>query len=217
MPLRGRPADRYLLRRVGRPAIWEKGLLCPYLAENGQHPTFCPYCSGGRGYQYVDAQKIYVLFTSDHRDNPFDMAGAWERGECGATIAAHCEVADQDRLVPQDDPVTYDMVIERGGSSIDGLRVPNVDELLYVRGVSVGYTVGTDCKLSQAQSGDYQVEWLGAREPIAGQKYTVRLRVRPTWIVQGPPMVRALGPGKSRQLPLRVSLKRFDKAVAREG
>ena len=109
------------------------------------------------------------------------------------------------------------MVVERGAGLVDSLRVPHVEELVYVQGLAQPYTVGTDCKLSQAANGDYQVEWLGTQSPTTGAKYSVRLLIYPTWIVTGTPMVRSFGPGKKNQLMLRVPLSRFDRAVEPEG
>ncbi|MEA3224961.1 MAG: hypothetical protein U9Q07_03355 [Planctomycetota bacterium] len=215
--LRGRRIDRAFLRRVGRPATWEKGLLCPNISDDGRHPYSCPYCSGGRGYQYVDPQTIKALFTSDDREEKFDLVGAWEHGKCEATVAANYAIADQDRLVSQDDPVAYSLVVERGSGDVDVLRVPHAVELVYVQGLTQGYTVGADCKLSQNENGDYHIEWLEAQAPTATDKYTVRLLIYPTWIVIGTPMIRSFGPGKRNQLMLRVPLQRFDRVVSREG
>jgi len=217
MTLRGRQFDRALLRRVGRPATWEKGMLCPNIGDDGRHPYACPYCSGSRGYQYLDSTTLQCLFTSDSRKTPFDLAGAWEQGEATGTIAANYEVHDQDRIVAQDDPVSYNLTLERGSGASDTLRTPHVEQLVFVRGLDATYTIGTDCKVElDATSGDYKITWLGVTKPTAGDKYSVRLRVKPVWVVQGSPMVRAFGPGKRNQLLLRVKLQRFDRVVPRD-
>lgn len=215
--LRGRRIDRALLRRVGRPCTWEKGVLCPNLKEDGQHPYTCPYCAGGRGYLYKDPQELQILFTSDARREDFDLAGAWERGECTATVGAHVPIGDQDRIIIEDDPIRDTEHVTRGAGGSDILRFPYVEELVFVQGVSSTYTIGTDCSLSVASDGTSSIVWSGSNVPTAGDNYAVIAMLKPVWIVQGHPMVRAFGKAKSNQLPLRVKLGRFDKAVPREG
>ena len=214
--LRGRRIDRALLRRVGRPCTWEKGVVCPNIREDGQHPYSCSYCSGGRGYLYKDPQEIKILFTSDSRKEDFDLAGAWERGECTATVAAHIHIGDQDRIIIDDDPIRDSAQVERGSGISDLMRFQHVQELVLVQGVSVTYTIGTDCSLSVDSNGDSSIVWSGSTVPAAGEIYSVLATVKPVWVVQGHPMIRAFGAAKKNQLPLRVKLGRFDKAVPRE-
>ena len=217
MTLRGRRIDRALLRRVGRKALWQKAILCPNLRSDGQHDYTCNYCSGNngvRGYIYTDDNEIYALFTSDGRQEEFDLAGAWERGECYATIATHHPIGEQDRLVPLDAPVRYELQVVRGSGSLDLLRVSWVEEIVLLRSLSALYSPTSDYELTRDSHGHSGIHWkTGGQSPAVGCLYSVVMMIRPTWIVVEAPMLRAFGPGKKNQLLLCVRLKRFDMAT----
>jgi hypothetical protein len=213
MTLRGRRVDRELIKRVGRPAIWEKGVLCPNIREDGQHPYACPYCGSGRGYLYSDPQTISILFTDDNRKEGFDIAGAWEQGIAEATVQAHHQVGDQDRIINQDDPIRDTIHVTRGSTDTDELRLHYVDEIVLLRDISQTYTLDSDFDLV-VSNGNSTIKWLnGGLSPSSGTQYAVMAMIKPVWIVQSHEMIRAFGPGKKNQLPLRLVLKRFDKAV----
>lgn len=214
--LRGRRIDRRFLQRVGRKAVWTKAVLCPNLTEDGKHRYTCTYCTGDkgdRGYIYSDPQTIRIMFTSDSRTKEFDLAGAWERGECEATIAADKPIGDQDRVVTEDDPVRYQLQVERGTGMSDLLRVPNVVEIVLIRNTTTTYKEGTDYSLTTDTSGNSTLTWQAPTYPTEGSKYVVIMLIKPTWIIRGEPMVRAFGPGKRNQLLYKVKLQRFDAAT----
>ena len=222
MTQRGRAIDRALLRRVGRPCVWEKGILCPNIREDGQHDYTCTVCDGSdgeRGYIYTDSTTLNMLFTSDRREKAFNMGGAWEKGSCTATVAAHVAIGDQDRVVVQDDPVRYQQHVVRAASGlVDSLRIPHVVEVLTILDISRSYTLNTDYTLSVDTAGVSTITWTtSGLSPTAAARYAVLVTMKPVWIIKGAPLVRAFGAGKKNQLLLRVDLERFDSATVHNG
>lgn len=219
---RGRAIDRGLIRRVGRPTVWERADLCPNLSDDGTHNPFCTACVSMSERQYLytpHTRPIKALWVSDFREEDYDAAGSWETGRCRAIFPSHLDIADQDRLVPQDDPIVDRALLTRGASAgtPDRLRTPHVVEVVTVRDADRLYTEGTDFSLIVDANGHYSISWLGTggQEPAAGANYSVRLLAMPVWVVDGPPKIRAWGPGKKNHLLKTANLLRFDMAVVR--
>lgn len=212
----GRPQDRRLIRRRGRKCTWYQAVLCPCQQYDGAQAAPCTSCE--RGYLYEPPKKISALIMSDDRREEFDLAGAWERGEARATFDASLHIGQEDKIVVQDFPIRDSLVQERGEGTKDTLRLPIID-LLVVRGKEDTYTKGTDFQLvSSASDESSQIEWLnGGRAPQQGEAYSLLCLLKTAWIAQSHSMSRSLGPRKRQQLPGRVRLLRFDRAVSGEG
>lgn len=210
MPIRvGRYADRRLVEARGRRCLWQQAILAPQQRTDGQQD----YSAGdGRGYIYVSSQPLKVLFTSDSRDESFDMYGAWERGQCTATVAAHIEIGDQDRLTVLDYPVRDSLQLVRGSTTRDEIRQRSVTSILRVHDGTTEYAVGTACQLYTDADGVSFVEWLTGG-PSAGTRYSILLMTRPVWVVIGHPMVRGFSGKNKDRLPHKITLKRLDMAV----
>jgi len=218
---RGRHVDRRLIKRVGHPTLWESADLCPNLGDDGQHPYHCPDCIsvvGGRhSYIYTTEEAaIQMIWMRDNRSQEYEPAGEWEKGSAIAVFPAHYPITDQDRLTPNDGPIVDRMAIKRGdtAATADLLRAPHVEAVLSVRAGTTAYTEGSDFTLSTNSAGQHQITWTGqGAEPAAGSYYSVRMMIRPTWLVAGDPKVRAFGSGRGQQLMKTAECKRFDIAI----
>lgn len=217
---RGRNVDRKMIRRVGRPTLWEMAHPCPSINDEGQHDYTCTTCTkqGDRSYIYtIEKDDLRMIWMHDSRDEEFSMVGAWEKGEAIAVFPPHLPIGDQDRLTTRDLPFRDSMIIKRGGAGTtrDRIRTPHVAEILYVRTASTTYTKDTDYQLNfDAGTGLWYVEWLGGgSSPNADEHYTVMFMFYPTWIVDGHPKERAWGGGKKNHLLKTAKLKRYDASV----
>lgn len=216
---RGRYVDRQLIRRVGRPTLWEVADLCPNLREDGSHD---PYCTGcvltDRNYIYTtQAGTPRMIWHSDDRNEEYDATGSWEKGSARVTFPAHLGLGNQDRLTPQDDPIQDRLLLKRGAvaNTADIIPSPAVVEILGVRDRDRAYTLDTDFTLKyNATTKQYSLLWSSSGvQPAVGARYSVRLMLRPVWIVMGHPKIRAFGRGKSKQLPKVVEVLRYDAAI----
>ena len=217
---RGRRVDRRLIKRVGRPTLWESADLCPNLGDDGRHDPYCPDCLsvGGRQYVYtVQETALHMIWMRDKRGNKYDAAGQWEEGSAIAVFPAHHPITDQDRLTPNDEPIVDRLLLTRGDTpgTPDLIRSPHVEEILSIRAGTTTYTNGTDFTLTTNAAGQYQVSWTGqGQEPAVGTRYSVRMMIRPVWLVNGEPKNRGFGPGKSNQLMKTAECVRFDVSIS---
>lgn len=215
---RGRHVDRRLMQRVGRPTLWESADLCPNLGADGQHPYHCPDCIsvvGGRAHYIYTAEEnnVRMIWMRDDRKDSYDMEGAWEKGSAIAVFPAHLPITDQDRLTVQDLPIVDRILVKRGStaSTADILRSPNVVAILSVRAGTTTYTEGTDFTLQSNAAGQFQILWTGqGNEPAVETHYSVRMQIKPTWLVIGDPKIRAFGRGRGNQLMKTATCQRFD-------
>lgn len=216
---RGRQVDRGLIKRVGRPTRWEVADLCPNLDENGHHDYKCAACTplSDRNYIYTFQAVHNMIWMRDSRDEQYNLAGAWEDGKAIVVFPAHLPIADQDRLINTDDPIVDRLLITRGSTAntADLIRSPFVEEVLSVRDSALTYNEGTDFLLStNATTNQSFLSWqAGGFQPSALGRYSVRLMIRPVWIVTGHPKTRAFGPGKKNQLMKTADVVRFDVAI----
>lgn len=206
----GRFADRQLLRRVGRRCTWQQALLCPCQQYDGAQGPPCPSCE--RGYLYQPGELTKVLMVGDSRKETSDLAGLWESGEAFGTFAAHLWVGHQDKVIVEDFPVRDNLIVTRSSTTKDTLRQPHVVDLLAVRTKDVAYTKGANFQLSEDANGNSVIEWLSGG-PTAGENYSVLLTCKMVWIVENHEFVRGLTGKRKDQLPKKVRLLRWDRAV----
>lgn len=215
-----RRIDRALLRRVGRPILWEQAILRTSKRYDGSVPFFAGEPED-RGYHYSPPKKLKALLTSDNRRQAFDVEGAWESGRAMMTFDAALDIGPQDRITFLDLPVRQELELQRGAGSTD--EVPDdlsVVSLLAVRDDGRVYILGQDYQLQFTRDPVTEenlvagIDWSPSQDPPAASSgYGLLVKIRPVWIVQGPPMIRALGPGKRNQLPKRANLVRDDRRI----
>jgi len=214
MPVRaGRAQDRRLIQRKGRTCLWQQAVPDPRTRDGGQH-DYTQSDETDRGYLYSAGTTIKAMFHGDNRDESFNMAGAWEKGRARMTFSAHLDIGDQDRITVQELFLRDSLALTRGSGTADIIRQTDVTELLLVRDAATEYTIGTDCKLSETTEGSWQVEWLtGGQAPTAEAGYSILMKCKPVWVVDGHSMLRGFSGKKRHQLPGVVDLKRDDVAV----
>lgn len=207
-----RRIDAALLRRVGRPCLWERAIPSLKRAATGAL-QFLENPPQDRGYKYAPPIRINALFTSDRREEAFEVAGAWERGNCSMTFEADLELGEQDRITLLDLPVRDLAEIERGADASDPLPLRRGVALLSVESELESFGVGRDVRLETSASGDSALVWI--HPPALGTLLSIVLTALSIWIVVDSPIIRAFGSGAGRQLLKRATLKRDDTQTRR--
>lgn len=214
----GRYSDRQNIRRWGRNITWYPSLWAA--ARRNQQPDRYSGTSSGdiTGVEYATAVTMRALVFNNDVDHTFEVEGAWNKGRCFCTVPAHRDVAEEDKIVLTDFEVGSNAVLTRGAiaDGKDELRQTIVTELLELEDQDdVTYTVGTDFKLTLS-AGVYYVDWdvSGGSEPAAAKTYSVNMKLRPAWKVDGVPMIRGKGIGRRMIRPKKCELVRFNEGVA---
>lgn len=218
MPVKeGRYVDRNLIRRIGWNFSWRMAVLCPNLRADGQHDYACEDCrtgGDGRGYIYSSSVNKKGIFHGDSRDEPFDVAGAWEKGTASLTFSAHERIGNRDKIIILSHPIRDSLVLTRGATALDKVRSPNLTEILYIRDGATEYNLNLDYSLQVDSDGTSYIKWAeGGNQPSLDERYSAAFLLNPTWVVDGHPKARAFGARKRDKLPHVVTLKRDDLAV----
>jgi len=208
-----RRIDAALLNRVGRPCTWERSI--PSL--NRLTTGHIDWTSGtqDRGYTYADPVTLKCLFTSDNRNETFDVKGAMERGTCSMTFKADLEIQSQDRIVMQDLPITERVKVTRSATTSDVLPCRHVVEIIALETATASYTYGADFLIDIATDGTSTLRWIATTPPATATLYYLTCTIKPVWIVADQALVRSFGAAAKNQLLKRVTLQRDDQAVRR--
>lgn len=208
-----RRIDAALLNRVGRPCTWERSI--PSLNRLTTGHIDWTEGTQDRGYVYADPQTIKALFTSDNRNESFDVKGSMERGTCSMTFKADLHIQPQDRIVMQDLPIEERVKVVRSATTSDVLPCKHVVEIIALETASASYTYGADFLIDVATDGTSTLRWIAPSPPATSTPYLLTCTIKPVWIVLDHGFVRAFGPAAKNQLLKRVTLQRDDQAIRR--
>jgi hypothetical protein len=195
----------------GTPALWRKAADCPCVDDRtGQPNPMCPFHV--RGVIWDTGSSIKVLAPGRQRREIYDEAGEWMQGFIVLTFPSAITPGHQDRVdFTAAEMVVNNEVLTRGAvdrldRSLERVRVAPVLEvercIAIVNDAVVDYISGLDFSVGA----DGAVTWAAGRGPAAGTQYSLRVRVRPTYVIWAP---QSRDEGGSRQ-PYRAMAQRMD-------
>ena len=191
----------------------------PEHTEEGSQ-DFADFASLDRGYYYKSAvdysrRNKAFMFTSDKRDEDFDLNGSMSRGRCTATVRADVDIGNQDRVILKEAVRASSIEVTRAASGqIDTVDLRWIQSVLLVFDGTSEYVVNQEVRLvTDVQTGESQLYWTSGSGPAAGAKYSMNVTCWPVWIVEGKPMRR--GFTEKEAGTWRVDLRLDDERVRR--
>ena len=168
-----------------------RGSVCICLdKETNQANGFCVLCSGW-GHYYPpdrDIPDLKVIWQGHSAQAQMEQAGILTPGQIQVTWPHHTPLGYGDIFVhPKAEGVESSTLLVRGevdpdGNSLERTRFDLVTGVEQVRAGPTVYLEGVDWQLA---ADGRTLEWLGAAEPAAGDRYSIRYRYRVQYIMDG--------------------------------